>query len=297
LPGDPRSGTWRHVSARGGDDGALAGGGRGEDRPCGPDLLPLFADERGCLYSEYQPIVSLPQRATVGYEALLRAPAPDDRKVTSDVLFPAAEAAGWTHVLDRVGRTTALRDAGSWLGEALLFVNFIPTSIYRPEVCLRTTELAAHKAGVRLSQVVFEVTESHQVTDPQHLSPPCTCSRPSRQARPRRSGRGCGPRRPSGWSRAWRPRPWACCSASSPRRSRPAPGWRTCVGGRPRRGERVGAGRCRHPDAAAAAPSPRAAAPTPRRRRTRPRPRAAGSRGCGWRAWPPGSPRAARRRR
>lgn len=56
-------------------------------------------------------------------------------------------AAGWLHVLDRIGRTTALRGAAGWLGDALLFVNFLPTTIYRPEVCLATTERAASRPG------------------------------------------------------------------------------------------------------------------------------------------------------
>ncbi len=134
------------------------------------DLLPLFADEAGCFYSVYQPIVTLPGRNPVGVEALLRATTPEGRPVTPDVLFPAAEAAGWIHLIDRVGRTTALRGAAGWLPpDQLLFINFIPTSIYRPEVCLRTTELAAREANIRLDQIVFEVTEGHQIRDIDHL--------------------------------------------------------------------------------------------------------------------------------
>ncbi len=134
------------------------------------DLLPLFADETGCFHAVYQPIVALPDRSPVGFEALLRATTPDGRAVLPEVLFPAADAAGWTHLIDRVGRTTALRGAAGWLPpDQLLFINFIPTSIYRPEVCLRTTEQAAGDAGIRLDQVVFEVTEGHQVRDLDHL--------------------------------------------------------------------------------------------------------------------------------
>ncbi len=136
------------------------------------DLLPLFADEAGCFSSVYQPIRTLGDRRPVGYEALLRAVTPEGAAVMPDVLFPAAAAAAadWTHLLDRVGRTTALRDAGGWLPEdQLLFINFVPTSIYRPEVCLRTTEQAAEAAGIRLDQIVFEVTEGHRVHDLDHL--------------------------------------------------------------------------------------------------------------------------------
>jgi len=50
-----------------------------------------------------------------------------------------------------------------------LFVNFLPTTIYRPEVCVATTERAAEQAGLRLDQLVFEVTESEQVNDLDHL--------------------------------------------------------------------------------------------------------------------------------
>jgi EAL domain-containing protein (putative c-di-GMP-specific phosphodiesterase class I) len=133
------------------------------------DLVPLFENEEKCFHSEYQQIVELAEGNIIGYEALLRAETLDGNRVMPDELFPAAEAAGWIHLLDRVGRTTALRDAGSWIGNELLFINFIPTSIYRPEVCLRTTEIAAREAGVRLDQLVFEVTEGHRVDSVSHL--------------------------------------------------------------------------------------------------------------------------------
>ena len=134
------------------------------------DLLPLFDDEHAAFHSVYQPIVELDGLQVVGHEALLRATTPAGVPVFPDVLFPAAEAAGWTHVLDRIGRTTALHDAGPWLGADMLFINFVPTSIYRPQVCLRTTELAAEQAGLALDQLVFEVTEGHRVRDVDHLA-------------------------------------------------------------------------------------------------------------------------------
>ena len=134
------------------------------------DLVPLFADEEARFHAEYQPIVRMDDGGVVGHEALLRATGVDGARIMPDQLFPAAEEAGWTHVLDRVGRTTAIRDAGPWLAEDLLFINFVPTSIYRPEVCLQTTERAAEKAGLRLDQLVFEVTEGHVVDDVDHLA-------------------------------------------------------------------------------------------------------------------------------
>lgn len=75
------------------------------------DLLPLFQDEAGCFHAVYQTIVSLPTRRPVGFEALLRGTTTDGRTATPGELFPAAEAAGWTHLIDRIGRITALSDA------------------------------------------------------------------------------------------------------------------------------------------------------------------------------------------
>jgi EAL domain-containing protein (putative c-di-GMP-specific phosphodiesterase class I) len=134
------------------------------------DLLPLFDDELRTFRSVYQPIVTMrPGGEVVGYEALLRANGPHG-PVMPDEMFGAAAEAGWLHLLDRIGRTTAMRGAAGWLGDKLLFVNFIPTTIYRPEVCLRTTEQAARQAGLSLSQVVFEMTESEEIADIGHLS-------------------------------------------------------------------------------------------------------------------------------
>lgn len=135
------------------------------------DLLPLFADEFGAFRSVYQPIVAFGESeatTVIGYEALLRATGASGQVMPTE-LFAAAQRAGWLHVLDRVGRTTALRGAGTWLGEDLLFVNFLPTTIYRPEVCLATTERAAQLAGLRMEQLVFEVTEREHISDLDHL--------------------------------------------------------------------------------------------------------------------------------
>ena len=133
-------------------------------------LLHMLGRERESFRSVYQPIVGLGQgNPVIGYEALLRAAGPDGPVMPLE-LFSAAADAGWLHVLDRIGRTTALRGAAGWLGDAQLYVNFLPTTIYRPEVCLRTTEQAAARAGVRLDQLVFEVSESEQVHDIDHLA-------------------------------------------------------------------------------------------------------------------------------
>ena len=131
------------------------------------DLLTLLEDE-GAFAAAYQPIVDLRTGGVVGQEALLRA-VTDAGEVLPGRLFAAAEEAGWTHRLDRIGRITAIEGAAGWLGEQALHVNFLPTSIYRPQVCLASTEAAARSAGVPLHRIVFEVVESERVEDHDHL--------------------------------------------------------------------------------------------------------------------------------
>ncbi|MCV2491553.1 EAL domain-containing protein [Geodermatophilus sp. YIM 151500] len=119
-------------------------------------------------WSVYQPIVSLADRRVVAHEALLRGVV-DGREVGGGDLFFVAEAAGWLDRLDRIGRESAIAGAVPWLGDDDLYVNFNPTSIFRPQVCLASTERVVHDTGVPPHQLVFEVVESHAVADRGHL--------------------------------------------------------------------------------------------------------------------------------
>jgi EAL domain-containing protein (putative c-di-GMP-specific phosphodiesterase class I) len=119
-------------------------------------------------WSAYQPIVSLADRSVVAHEALLRGVV-DGREVGGGDLFFVAEQAGWLHRLDRIGRESAIAGAVPWLGDDDLFINFNPTSIYRPQVCLASTERVVHETGLDPTQLVFEVVESHAIADRGHL--------------------------------------------------------------------------------------------------------------------------------
>jgi EAL domain-containing protein (putative c-di-GMP-specific phosphodiesterase class I) len=119
-------------------------------------------------WSVYQPIVNLADRSVAAHEALLRGVV-DGREVGGGDLFFVAEQAGWLHRLDRIGRESAVSGAAPWLGDDDLFVNFNPTSIFRPQVCLASTERVVHETGIDPSQLVFEVVESHAIADRGHL--------------------------------------------------------------------------------------------------------------------------------
>jgi EAL domain-containing protein (putative c-di-GMP-specific phosphodiesterase class I) len=119
-------------------------------------------------WSAYQPIVSLADRSIVGHEALLRADV-DGCEIGGADLFFVAETAGWLDRVDRIGRESAIAGAAPWLDTGDLYVNFSPAAIYRPQVCLAGTERMAHDCGIAPGRLVFEVVESHAITDRGHL--------------------------------------------------------------------------------------------------------------------------------
>ncbi len=118
--------------------------------------------------SAYQPIVSLADRSVVAHEALLRGVV-DGREIGGGDLFFVAEQAGWLDRLDRIARESAIAGAAPWLGDDELYVNFHPASIYRPQVCLASTERVVDDTGIAPGQLVFEVVESHAIADRGHL--------------------------------------------------------------------------------------------------------------------------------
>jgi EAL domain-containing protein (putative c-di-GMP-specific phosphodiesterase class I) len=135
-----------------------------------PSIARLREDlaRTGAVSSHYQPIVELDTGRTVAFEALLRVTGRDGPVPPGD-LFGAAASGGWSQALDQVARRSAIIGAAGWLGDRSLFVNFVPSSIYDPNVCLRTTEQAAREAGIGMDKLVFEVVETERIRDIDHL--------------------------------------------------------------------------------------------------------------------------------
>ncbi|MHA6260144.1 EAL domain-containing protein [Sporosarcina sp. CAU 1771] len=82
-------------------------------------------------------------------------------------VFQAAKKRNRTYALDRICRMSAVRSAASV--NTKVFINFIPTSIYSPEHCLRSTVELANELGIEPSRFVFEVVETEKVDDLAHL--------------------------------------------------------------------------------------------------------------------------------
>lgn len=125
--------------------------------------------QSGALTVHSQPIIDMANQNIFAYETLLRGVREDGSLMYPDHLFEQAKKDDLTFVLDKMARESAIRYAAEHKIEQKLFINFIPTAIYDPEHCLRTTEEWASKLDIKPEQIVFEVVESEQVEDIKHL--------------------------------------------------------------------------------------------------------------------------------
>jgi EAL domain-containing protein (putative c-di-GMP-specific phosphodiesterase class I) len=119
----------------------------------------------------YQPVLTSHRYALWGYECLMRGRDARGELIPPGQIFDWARQEQLTFMLDRVCRETHLLNAGAAAipDHARLLVNFLPTTVYDPQFCLRTTVRAAERAGIAPERVVFEVVESDKVEDHEHL--------------------------------------------------------------------------------------------------------------------------------
>jgi EAL domain-containing protein (putative c-di-GMP-specific phosphodiesterase class I) len=113
-----------------------------------------------------QPIVDTDEQV-FAYEMLSRFTDDSGQNVPPYRVFTAAKKRNRTYALDRVCRMNAVRSAA--MVDKKVFINFIPTSIYSPEHCLKSTVELANILGIQSSRLVFEVVETEQVDDLEHL--------------------------------------------------------------------------------------------------------------------------------
>lgn len=116
--------------------------------------------------SYVQPIVDETEEV-YGYEMLARFIKEEGQFYSPLEAFSAAKSRNRTYSLDRVCRMVAVRNA-AFINKKV-FINFIPTSIYSPEHCLKSTIELANKLRIDPSHFVFEVVETEQVEDLNHL--------------------------------------------------------------------------------------------------------------------------------
>ena len=110
-------------------------------------LLDILHQKR--IETWFQPIYSIDGGTPWGYECLLRGYSQDDEIIPPAELFQWARQENLISMLDRISRETHLLNAGKQLPDVesvYILVNFTPTSIYRPEFCLKSTSAAANQA-------------------------------------------------------------------------------------------------------------------------------------------------------
>lgn len=120
--------------------------------------------------SLFQPIVSASDPAEVfAYECLARGYDENGQLIHPGDMFRIAIDADLLFNLDRACRLAAISGCVEHALDRNIFVNFNPSTIYQPEFCLQTTMKAVDEAGLDPANLVFEVVESEEVRDVDHL--------------------------------------------------------------------------------------------------------------------------------
>lgn len=121
----------------------------------------------------FQPIIyaqnALETPKVYSYEGLFRMRDDTNTIVPPQLVFSLAEQADLLFSLDLVARRSAVEYFAAAKLQGKLFINFNPSSIYDPSYCLRSTAAAIYELGLTPADIVFEVTETHQSSDLNHL--------------------------------------------------------------------------------------------------------------------------------
>ena len=112
----------------------------------------------------FQPIVNVNDKTVFAYEALARGvngePFPEVYKHVNDKNL---------YRFDQTCRAKSIELASKLHVDSFLSINFLPNSVYKPELCIRTTLAAAENFNFPTSNIIFEITESEKVNDAAHL--------------------------------------------------------------------------------------------------------------------------------
>lgn len=132
--------------------------------------LQAILDERRIL-TWFQPIFTGETLKLWGYECLARAEDSDGKLIPPVDLFRWARTENLIFMLDRVCREKHIENfAAADIPEHVnCLINFLPSVIYDPAVCLRSTFAAARRKGLDPDRVIFEVVETERIDDSEHL--------------------------------------------------------------------------------------------------------------------------------
>lgn len=124
--------------------------------------------EKGQFVSFLQPIVETASGSVYGYESLLRTN--EEAAIPPGRLFDTAQKLGMHSYLDKQARESAIVARKEHIQDGQKsFINFLPSTIYNPEFCLRHTFNIIEKYNVNPDDLVFEVVETEKIEDVDHL--------------------------------------------------------------------------------------------------------------------------------
>ncbi len=121
------------------------------------------------LTTHFQAIVDMNTNKIFAYETLTRGVLPNGELMYPEDLFSKSARNDMNFVFDRMCRETALKTSAIKKIDKKIFINFIPTAIYDPEFCLTSTLKWAKELEFDPKNIVFEVIETHNVKDKEHL--------------------------------------------------------------------------------------------------------------------------------
>ncbi|ADH99009.1 EAL domain-containing protein [Salisediminibacterium selenitireducens] len=131
-----------------------------------PQYVNIIQNKR--FTSHMQPIFCTKEGSVYGYEFLLR-PSDDAYPFFPGELFSFSQRSGMQSMLDSHARINAIRTGSERLKDEKIFINFLPSSIYDPAHCLKSTFEAANTYNVNPERLVFEVVETEKIVDVAHL--------------------------------------------------------------------------------------------------------------------------------
>ncbi|MDB6096941.1 MAG: eal domain protein [Francisellaceae bacterium] len=129
-------------------------------------LIDLMEQQKLTIF--FQPIFDRNKRV-YAHECLLRG-IQGKEIISPGIIFDVAHKADLIFQLDSTTRKLAIQEAGKHEIKSKIFINFVPTSIYDPNFCLKTMRNTLGKTNLKNEQLVFEVVESDKVTDVNHLN-------------------------------------------------------------------------------------------------------------------------------
>ncbi|STX51495.1 signal transduction protein (EAL/GGDEF domain protein) [Legionella busanensis] len=112
----------------------------------------------------FQPIIDINKKEIFAYEALVRGL---NGEGAADILAKVNDKNRYR--FDQECRIKSIFKAQQLNMKECISINFLPNAIYSPDLCIRTTIAAAEATNFPLQKIIFEVTESEQINDPQKL--------------------------------------------------------------------------------------------------------------------------------